>query len=414
MQLIFDLDGTLFQTAEIEMTAVKALFEELGLPQPEARAVVKHIGKTMPQFMTAILPGEYVTAAVAARFHALENAAVVNSGRVFACVDELLRTLSGEGHCLNICSNGSEDYIHLVLSATGIEGYFNGIYSAKAVGSKAEKLREILSLDPNTPAVMIGDTREDLTAAAENSIPSVAALYGYGGLLPSEGSAAAQSPADILACIRRLHVFTEIKRRLVDTGRRIIGINGVDTAGKTEFSEGLARYLRSVGQKCMVVHMDDFHNPLALRRQGHDQIDSYYRNAFNYRQLIDELLEPLQAQGQIDKDVLCLNVETDCYEINRHFKVDKDTVILIEGVLLFRPPVLDYLDGTVFLEISFDKVLDHARVRDVPRYGEEFLQKYSDRYIPVQKRYLEEHKPHEICDVLFDNNDYDNPMLLVR
>jgi phosphoglycolate phosphatase-like HAD superfamily hydrolase len=39
MHLIFDLDGTLFQTADTVTAAVWALFEELGLPRPEAHAV---------------------------------------------------------------------------------------------------------------------------------------------------------------------------------------------------------------------------------------------------------------------------------------------------------------------------------------------------------------------------------------
>jgi phosphoglycolate phosphatase len=412
MHLIFDLDGTLFETAHTVMTAVRALFDELGLPVPDEAGVLTHIGKPSPRFLAAILPEGLATEAVAARFCVLERAAVSESGRVFFGVPDMLQSLRCDGHKMSVCSNGSEEYIRLVLAVTGIEAFFAGIYSAKFSSSKAEKVREMLTSDED--AVVIGDAGDDLAAASQNALPSIAAMYGYGAADPVDATLTAQSPSDITSCVRRLRVFADIKRRLFHDDKRVIGISGIDTSGKTEFTDAFAHYLRSVGQKCLVIHMDDFHNPVALRRQGDNDIDAYYQNAFNYRQLIDEVLQPLRKDGFINKDVLCLNLDTDTYETVRHFEADGETVILMEGVLLFRPPVMDYLDGTVFLQISFDEMLRRARVRDVPKYGEAFLQKYIDKYIPVQKRYLEEYRPHERCDVFIDNGDYRNPKIFAE
>jgi phosphoglycolate phosphatase len=409
MRLIFDLDGTLYMTEHTIMTAVRSLFQELGLPEPDEKAVLRHIGKTMPRFMTCILPQEHVTEAVTQRLHALEYDAVRTSGRLFPYVREILRELRQTGHRLSVCSNGSEAYIRLVLSCTDAEACFDDLCSARDYPDKAAKIKEMLI--PGESTVVVGDAPDDLAAAAENSVPSIAALYGYGGADPEAATLTAHSARELLSCVRRLDVFDGIEKRLLRQGKRFIGISGIDTSGKTAFSEAFARYLRSIGRKCLVIHMDDFHNPLALRRQGSDEIDAYYQNAFNYSQLTGEILEPLQNTGRLDKDVLCLNLDTDRYEILRHFDADPDTVVLLEGVLLFRPPVSEYLDGKVFLHIDFDEMLERARVRDVPKYGAAFLEKYKSKYIPVQQRYIKEHRPHETCDILIDNSNYLFPLI---
>ena len=74
--------------------------------------------------------------------------------------------------------------------------------------------------------------------------------------------------------------------------------------------------------------------------------------------------------------------------------------------------MLSYLEGKVFLHISFDEVLHRVKLRDVPKYGEGFLQKYSNKYIPIQKRYLSEEAPAQKSDLVINNEDYRNPKVL--
>ena len=222
----------------------------------------------------------------------------------------------------------------------------------------------------------------------------------------------AATPAPIAADSGVIDVFDEIARALVCKGKRVIGISGVDTSGKTMFADRLSRYLTTLGVKSEILHVDDFHNPCALRRHGDNEREAYWHNAFNYRQIADEILEPLRANGKVDAKVLCLNLDTDKYENLRHYRVDGETILLIEGVLLFRPPLDDYFDGRIFLNIDFDEVMRRVKVRDVPKYGVAILDKYREKYIPVQMRYLNECAPDKSCDILVDNTDWCNPRLL--
>jgi len=89
-----------------------------------------------------------------------------------------------------------------------------------------------------------------------------------------------------------------------------------------------------------------------------------------------------------------------------------ETVLLIEGVMLFRPTISEYLDGRIFIHIDFDEMLNRAYSRDVPKYGESFVEKYKNKYIPVQKKYLDEYEPMKNCDIAAYNNDYLNPRII--
>ncbi len=194
----------------------------------------------------------------------------------------------------------------------------------------------------------------------------------------------------------------------------IVGINGLDTSGKTSFSKTLFNYFRSIGQKAVLIHLDDFHNQSSIRKKGNNEINAYIKNAFNLRLLEDKLLKPLKSDGRINVKLDLLDLNTDTYTNTKSFHADEDTIIILEGILLYREPLNKYFDYRVFLDITFKMVLKRAEKRDVQLYGEDFLNKYKTKYIPIQKWYIENYKPKENCNLLIDNNDYNNPFVIAN
>ncbi len=411
MQIIFDLDGTLFQAKYCDINAINRLFDEFGIMRTEEQYITQSIGKKTEDFLSSLLPSTININDASKRFRELEQNEVKESGILFPNITEMLENLFSKGHLLYICSNGSIEYIELVLQRTKIREYFCEIYSAKHYDSKAKAIKNIIN--SNQSAIVIGDTFSDIDAAMSNHIPSIGVTYGYGNIVDtSKATFTAENANDIIYYISQVEVFYHITQKLINRGKRIIGINGVDTSGKTVFTHKYSKYLDCIGIQNTILHIDDFHNPSEIRYRGENEIDAYYKNAFNYNQIINEILKPLQNDGYIDKNVLCLNLDTDKFENNIHFDISSEAILLIEGVLLFREPMLEYLEGKIFLHINFDEVINRASLRDVPKYGIEFLQKYKNKYIPVQKLYLSEHTPEQKSDIVINNNDYFNPMIL--
>lgn len=196
------------------------------------------------------------------------------------------------------------------------------------------------------------------------------------------------------------------------TGPKVIGVNGVDTSGKTCFAVGLSKYLTSQGRKVAIVHIDDFHNPSAIRALGDDPVSGYIDNAFDLKTLEIEILQPAKHGLSFDKTLVLLDLETDSYSRKQRFIIDPNTIVIVEGVLLYRPPLDQYIDLRVFLQIPFEEVIHRATIRDVPRSGTAILDRYCDKYLPVQKWYLAAYMPMERSDVVIDNADYMKPRIL--
>lgn len=409
-KVIFDLDGTLFQTNITLLKAVSDTLMDFQLLSIGGEEINKHIGKTTEEFMKGLFPSDDRLTEFQQRMRYHEQQAIRECGILFPGTKEMLEELKKLGYLLYICSSGSEEYIKLVLQSTGIEQYFEGIHSTKYGPSKREVLKQIVI--EGVFAIMIGDTVFDFNGAMEAGIPSVAVSFGYGSEEDCrKATFSADNQEEVLDKILLAELFHHMSDKLFLKNKyRIVSINGVDTSGKTIFTENFLRYLKAVGIHNEILHLDDFHNKAALRCQGENEIDAYETNAFNYRQVIEEVLSPLKLEGKLDKIVCCLNLDTDKYEVYRHYTIDVNTVLLVEGVLLFREPLLAFLEGKVFLLIDFDEVLKRARERDIPKYGEEMIQKYVRKYIPIQKRYLLECKPIEISDIVIDNQNFKRPV----
>ena len=76
----------------------------------------------------------------------------------------------------------------------------------------------------------------------------------------------------------------------------LVGIDGVDAAGKTTVADRLAGRLEKSNRQIIRASIDGFHNPKAIRyRKGRDSPDGYYQDSFNLQLLIDKLLEPLSS-----------------------------------------------------------------------------------------------------------------------
>lgn len=193
----------------------------------------------------------------------------------------------------------------------------------------------------------------------------------------------------------------------------VVGITGIDTSGKSELTRLLAQELKGDGGTVQVIHVDDFHCPRIDRyREDLPESVQFYEYTFDFERLGKEVLAPIRDEGCLETSLVCLDVLKDTWTVERHYSVDNDTVVLLEGVFLFRPEISHYLDLVIFLHVDESTAIERARKRDVPAHSKEIIRKYWTKYLPAQRTYLEEYPPERNADVIIDNNDWENPIVL--
>ena len=190
----------------------------------------------------------------------------------------------------------------------------------------------------------------------------------------------------------------------------IVGINGVDTSGKTDFAIKLEEELSKRGHEILIVQAKDFYNPKSYRYSSVDEVENYYNRTISFRRLIHEVLEPIKSEGAMNREVLLLDVETDQYSIVKRYVADQSTIVLVEGRFLFRKKLNDYFDYKIFLNISFDEMIKRAETIDMPRIGnrKDVMERFEKKCVLAQKYYIDQCDPVGRADFVIDATDLGN------
>ncbi len=183
--LIFDLDGTLWDTNATCAAAWNEVTRELGIGAREVtagdiRAVagLPHtdaVRKVFPEFSEADV------VCVSERSMVEDNRALARSGGMLypgvrERVPELCSALP-----LMIVSNCQAGYIEIFLETSGLAACFRDFECWGNTGlDKAENLRAIVARNRLRAPWFVGDTEGDRSAARDNGLFFVHAAYGFG------------------------------------------------------------------------------------------------------------------------------------------------------------------------------------------------------------------------------------------
>lgn len=203
--LIFDLDGTLWDSSETVAEAWTAALARLGIPKTLTRDdLTREMGKPMDVIMEDFFPelsGERRNALMPALCEEETRLLAVKGGRLYPKVGETLERLCGR-YRLFIVSNCQQGYIESFLTAHAFGTVFEGHLCWGDTGlPKGGTNRELIRRFGLKNPIYIGDTEGDRLSAEEAGIPFLHAAYGFGTIT-------AECP--------RIERFSEIEERLAE------------------------------------------------------------------------------------------------------------------------------------------------------------------------------------------------------
>jgi len=215
--VIFDLDGTLADTAPDLIGALNAIAAREGWPalDPVADRITAGAGGR------ALLRRGMAGAGLAAdetRVDALFEpfldayaARIADESRLFpgalACLDALV----AGGWRLGVCTNKPEGLARTLLDALGVAGRFGAVLGADTLPVRKPDPRPLLETIARlgaapARAVLVGDTVTDVETARRAALPCILCRFGYAAQPHHELAAAALIDAlnEVPACATRL------------------------------------------------------------------------------------------------------------------------------------------------------------------------------------------------------------------
>lgn len=195
--LIFDLDGTLSDSAPGILAALRHAFAVNGVPPLDASTEQSLLG---PPFYTSLPPligGTDKLPGVLAAYRDRYGSGGMFDTTAYAGMTDVLAAARSAGRRIAVATSKPEPYAVPIVDHLGMAGCFDTVAGDTLDGgrpTKADVVAEVLArlgTDPSD-AIMIGDREHDVLGAREHGIGCVGAAWGYG--LPGELEAAGADP----------------------------------------------------------------------------------------------------------------------------------------------------------------------------------------------------------------------------
>ena len=184
--ILFDLDGTLTDSAEGILNSVTMVLKHYNIPLPDAQGMRVFIGPPLhDKFVEFGVPIEEADASVEL-FRSRYNTIGKFENKPYPGIPEMLQKLKDAGHHLMVATSKPEITAIEVLEHFDIAKYFDHICGAtmdRSRDSKEQVIAYLLEKEAyDCPAVMVGDTAYDVVGAAAHSIPCIGVSWGYGNV----------------------------------------------------------------------------------------------------------------------------------------------------------------------------------------------------------------------------------------
>lgn len=212
--ILFDLDGTVSESAFGIRESLEKAIKALGKPVPDLDDYTKYIGPPLIDTFTNLCRfSEEDCAKGVELYRSFYESEGKYKNRLYDGIKNVLSALKDSGARLAVCSSKYEQFAKEIIEYLGVKDYFNAVCGSTLDGSRKDKKDLIpyavaslggdLATD-KASVVMLGDTYFDAKGARECGVDFVGVEYGYGTTeaMKNEGATVfAKSTDDIVSLL---------------------------------------------------------------------------------------------------------------------------------------------------------------------------------------------------------------------
>ena len=193
--VVFDLDGTLIDSAAELRQALNQALATIGRRNLAVREVTAMIGDGIVRLTERAVAATGTPLAEAAFGRMVETVkeayALLPPSSLYHGARELLRALDERGIALALCTNKPIDATRRILEQLGLNRQFQAVAGGDSYAVKKPDPGHVHGLLAElgiaaAAAVMVGDSHNDITAGREAGLITVAVSYGYSQVPPRE------------------------------------------------------------------------------------------------------------------------------------------------------------------------------------------------------------------------------------
>lgn len=208
--ILFDLDGTLTDSAPGILNSVRYACRKMQLEIPEEATLRRFLGPPLPSsFRSYLHLNEADTTRAVAAFREYYPDKGIFENEVYPGIPALLADLKAAGKTVVMATSKPEVFARRIMQHFSLENYFDAICGATMDETRTDKGEVIayalrtIGVTGTQGIVMVGDREHDVKGAARNGLPCIGAVYGY-GTAEELTAAGALALADTVEDLRKL------------------------------------------------------------------------------------------------------------------------------------------------------------------------------------------------------------------
>jgi phosphoglycolate phosphatase len=187
MLIVFDLDGTLIDSARDLVIATNQTRAHFGLPPLEAEVVQSYVGNGAEKLVQRALgcdASEELVSKALSYFVKFYRAHALQHTRLYPGVKELIAGLAASGHTLAVLTNKPVKISTDIVAGLGLGAHFRRIYGGDSFAQKKPDPIGITALMEETASRredtwMVGDSGVDVQTARNANVRVCGVAWGF-------------------------------------------------------------------------------------------------------------------------------------------------------------------------------------------------------------------------------------------